>query len=88
MICPTLERYQALRELIYLIQTSEEIQVRTFLRLFTNNEFLHRSSALGKIAHEAHSNASPVLLESNGEEYLLRNTSYRSCKVTPRLLKI
>lgn len=33
MIFPTLERYQALRDLIYLIQTSEKIQVRTFLRL-------------------------------------------------------
>lgn len=30
MIFPTLERYQAL---IYLIQTSEKFQVRTFLRL-------------------------------------------------------
>lgn len=48
---------------------------------------MHRSSALGKIAHEAPSNASPVLLESNGEEYLLKNTSYRSCKVTPTLME-
>lgn len=30
MIFPTLERYQALRDLIYLIQTSEKIQVRNF----------------------------------------------------------
>lgn len=33
MIFPTLERHQALRDLIYLIKTPEKIQVRTFLRL-------------------------------------------------------
>lgn len=50
-------------------------QSQNIPKVIWNNEFLHRSSALSKIAHEAHSNAFPVLLESNGEEYLLRNTS-------------
>lgn len=49
-------------------------------KIIGNNEFLHRLSALGKIAYEAHSNASSVLPESNGEEYLLKNTSYRLVK--------
>lgn len=34
-------------------------------RVIGNNEFWHRSNAQGKIAHEAHSNVSPVLVESN-----------------------
>lgn len=86
MIFPTLERYQALRDLIYLIQTSEKIQVRTFLRLLGIMNSCIDLVPWARL-HEAHSNASPVLLESNGEEYLLRNTSNRSCKVTPRLVE-
>lgn len=51
-------------------------------KVIGNNQFLHRS----KSAHEADSNASLVLVESNEEEYLLTNTSYRSSNVTSRLL--
>lgn len=40
MIFPTLERYRALRDLFYLIKTSEKIQVRTFQLFGMMNSFI------------------------------------------------
>ena len=51
-----------------------------------DNEFLHRSSALGKIAHEAHSTSSLISLENDGDEYFSRDTLNRSCKDTLELV--
>lgn len=42
---------------------------------------MYRFSVLGKIVYEVFLNVFFVLLESNGEEYLFKNISYRLCKV-------
>ena len=76
-----------MRDLICLCQKSEKNSSKNNSKTVKYNEFLHRSGSLVMFTQKTSSTASLVPLESDGEKYILRDSTIGSCEVPLKLME-